>query len=51
MYVYPLLIVGHIELTSTQIRLTPDPPSPRMSWENCRAVPSQQLAHVLCGKI
>ena len=26
-----------------------DPPSPRMSGENCRAVPSQQLPHVLCG--
>ena len=26
-----------------------DPPSADMSWENCRAVPSQQLAHVLCG--
>ena len=28
---------------------THDPPSPRTSWENCRAVPSQQLPHVLCG--
>ena len=28
---------------------THDPPSPRMSWENCRAVPSKQLPHVLCG--
>ena len=26
-----------------------DPRSPRISWENCRAVPSQQLSHVLCG--
>ena len=26
-----------------------DPPSPRMSWENYRAVLSQQLPHVLCG--
>ena len=25
------------------IHQTHDPPSPRMSWENCRAVPSQQL--------
>ena len=31
------------------IHNTHDPPSPRMSWENCRAVPSQQLPHVLCG--
>ena len=35
--------------TGTQIRVTPDPPSPRMSWEKCRAVPNQQLPHVLCG--
>ena len=28
------------------IHQTHDPPSPRMSWENCRAVPSQQLPHV-----
>ena len=28
---------------------THEPPSPRMSWENCRAVPSQQLPHMLCG--
>ena len=28
---------------------THDPPSPRMSRENCRAAPSQQLPHVLCG--
>ena len=26
-----------------------DPPCLRMSWENGRAVLSQQLAHVLCG--
>ena len=26
-----------------------DPPSPRKSWENCRAVPSQQLPRVLRG--
>ena len=25
-----------------------DPPSERMPWENCRAVPSHQLPHVLC---
>ena len=31
------------------IHQTHDPPSPRMSWVNCRAVPSQQLPHVLCG--
>ena len=31
------------------IHQTDDPPSPRMSWENCRAVPSQQLSHMLCG--
>ena len=31
------------------IHQTHDPPSPRMSWENCRAVPCQQLPHVLCG--
>ena len=29
---------------------THDPPSPRMSWENCGAVPSQQLLHVLCAQ-
>ena len=29
------------------IHQTHDPPSPRR--ENCRAVPSQQLPHVLCG--
>ena len=28
---------------------THDRPSPRMSWENCLAVPSQQLPHMLCG--
>ena len=26
---------------------THDPPSPRMSWESCRSVPSQQLPHML----
>ena len=31
------------------IHQTHDPPSPRMSSESCRAVPSQQLPHVLCG--
>ena len=35
--------------TCTQIKVTPDPPSLRMSWEKCRAVPSQQLPQVLCG--
>ena len=24
-------------------------PTPSISWENCRAVSSQQLAHALCG--
>ena len=27
---------------------THDPSSPHTSWENCLAVPSQQLPHVLC---
>ena len=27
---------------------THDPPSPHMSWESCRSVPSQQLPHMLC---
>ena len=31
------------------IHQTHDLPSLRMSWENCAAVPSQQLSHVLCG--
>ena len=31
------------------IHQTHDPPSPCMPWENCHAVPSQQLSHVLCG--
>ena len=31
------------------IHRTHDLPSPCMSWENCRAVTSQQLPHVLCG--
>ena len=31
------------------IHQTHDLPSPRMSWENCRAVPCQQLPHVFCG--
>ena len=31
------------------IHQTHDPPSPRMLWENCLAVPSQQLPYVLCG--
>ena len=31
------------------VHRTHDPPSLRMSWENCRAVPSQQPPHVLCG--
>ena len=26
-----------------------DPPSQCMPWKNCRAVPSHQLPHVLCG--
>ena len=30
------------------IHQTYDPPSLHMSWENCCAVPSQQLPHVLC---
>ena len=32
------------------VHQTHDPPSPRMSWENCGAVPSQQLSHVLCAQ-
>ena len=31
------------------IHQTDDPPSPCMSWENCRAVPNQHLPHVLCS--
>ena len=31
------------------IHQTHDLPSLRMLWENCRAVPCQQLPHVLCG--
>ena len=31
------------------IHQTHDPPSPRMSWESCHTVPSQQLPHVLFG--
>ena len=31
------------------IHQTHDPSSPRISWENYGAVPSQQLPHVLCG--
>ena len=31
------------------IHQTHDPPSPRMSWENCRKDPSQQFPQVLCG--
>ena len=31
------------------IHQTHDPPCPRTLWENCRAVPNQQLTHVLCG--
>ena len=31
------------------IHQTHDPPLSHMSWENCCAVPSQQLPHVLCG--
>ena len=31
------------------VHQTHDPRSPRISWENCHAVPSQQLPHVLCG--
>ena len=31
------------------VHQTHDPRSPRISWKNCRAVPSQQLLHVLCG--
>ena len=32
-----------------QLHQTHDPPSPRMSWESCRSVPSQQLPQMLCG--
>ena len=32
-----------------RIHHTHDPPSPRISWENCRAVPSQQFPHLFCG--
>ena len=32
-----------------QIMVTPDIPTPRMLWEDCDVVPSQQLLHVLCG--
>ena len=31
------------------IHQTHDPPLSHMSWENCCAVPSQQLPRVLCG--
>ena len=34
---------------AAHIHQTHDPPSPRMSWENCRKAPSQQFPHVLCG--
>ena len=33
------------------IHQTHDPPSPRMSWENCRAVPSKQLPHMCCVEL
>ena len=33
----------------SQIRVIPDPPSPRMPWENYTAAPSEQLPYVLCG--
>ena len=31
------------------IHQTHDLPSPHMLWYSCRAVPNQQLLHVLCG--
>ena len=36
-------------LLTNRLVIKADPPSQRMLWENCRAVPSQQLPHVLCG--
>ena len=38
-----------IEFPGSQIRVIPDPPSPRMPWENYTAAPSEQLPYVLCG--
>ena len=37
-YVCALGLVCLIKFTGTQIRVTPDPPSPPMPWENCRAL-------------
>ena len=35
-----------IKFTDTPIGPKAHPPSQRMPWENCRAVPSQQLYHM-----
>ena len=42
-------IASYIKFTDTPIAIKADPPSRRMPWENCRAFPSHQLPHVLCG--
>ena len=48
-YVHLLLLILSYWIAGTQIRVTPDPPSPRMSWESWFAVASQQLPQLLCG--
>ena len=40
-----------IDLIDIPIAVQADPPSQRTPWENCRAVPSQQLPHVRCGDL
>ena len=44
-----LLLFFYVNLQAHRSAITADPPSQRMSWENCRAVPSHLLPHVLCG--
>ena len=46
---YSSLFVKDKLKQGAHIHQTHDLPSLRMSWENCCAVPSQQLLYVLCG--
>ena len=43
------IFYSYINLLTHRSAVEADPPSQRMPWEDCRAVPSHQLPHVSCG--
>ena len=49
-YVCPLLWVCLVVFAVTQIRVTPETPTPRMPWENCHEVPAKS-SHMCCVEL